>query len=246
MPEEEFLRSVAQGGGGSSPSGLCSEHLLPCLLTTKGQHAVYRAGLRVGAGEVPQGHDGSLGQAGRAGTLMGLKQSESKTRAITMGDALKKCVGRTLVRVHKASIRLAVSEHQFGVAVEGGSEAVVHAVRATLLGPLRGTHCLLPLDSKGAFDNVLRQAMVDFAWDTAEGALYPIANESPGHGPTVVFLYQDADHYEEEPPPRGAAGGSRGRSSRRLAARRGALGPSLAPKGANRVLPRCQPCTAGR
>ena len=93
-----------------------------------------------------------------AARMTALTKKDGSARGIATGHALRRLVARTLARQFMPQVEAACAPFQFALSTRAGTDCVGHIVRlATDLDP-RTT--VLSIDGTGAYDNVLREAML--------------------------------------------------------------------------------------
>eukprot|EP00973_Karenia_brevis_P040317 5570003-Karenia_brevis.AAC.1 len=90
--------------------------------------------------------------------MTGLQKPDGGVRGIATGTSLRRLVARTLARQFAEQIEKACAPYQFALSTRAGTDCVGHAVR--LLTDLDASATLLSIDGIGAYDHVLRDAML--------------------------------------------------------------------------------------
>jgi hypothetical protein len=91
-----------------------------------------------------------------------LVKKDGSLRPIACGDVWRRLSARCVCKEFSARFLEALSPHQFGVAVKGGSEVLVHAARLLYEGAQgQPDFFLLKFDFRNAFNCVSRQAFLD-------------------------------------------------------------------------------------
>jgi hypothetical protein len=111
--------------------------------------------------------------------LIPLIKDEKSLRPIAIGDLLLKMASlHAFTLVPQAVVFQSLQPEQYGVGVVGGAEHIIHLLRGT-----RGTHHVLSVDCRNAFNSVKKQTILD--------ALL----ESPTFHPLVdIFLFEYGSH----------------------------------------------------
>ena len=92
-------------------------------------------------------------------------------RALVVGDALRRLVGRTLAQAFAPHFEQACLPHLYGLSTHAGSEALPRVFRAAAEVDARAT--VLSVDAVGAFDHVSRQGDARRAPGLASAASAP-------------------------------------------------------------------------
>ena len=93
-----------------------------------------------------------------AARMTALTKKDGSARGIATGHAFRRLVARTLARQYMPQVEAACAPFQFALSTRAGTDCVGHVVRlATDLDP-RTT--VLSIDGIGAYDHVLREAML--------------------------------------------------------------------------------------
>jgi len=101
-------------------------------------------------------------------TLIGLPKPDGGTRPIAMGEVCTKIATRIAITRDEKELRNTFNNLQFGVAVRGGGERIVHAVREFTRSMVTKTsRCVLCIDFSNAFNAPLRTEMAK------QAALFP-------------------------------------------------------------------------
>ena len=90
--------------------------------------------------------------------LTALVKPTGSTRGIATGTTFRRLVARTLARQFGPAFEQACAPHQFALSTRAGTDCVGHLVR--FLTDSSPTATLLSIDGVGAFDHVLRTAML--------------------------------------------------------------------------------------
>ena len=93
-------------------------------------------------------------------TFLAVKQKPNgRVRALVVGDAFRRLVGRVLASHFVPQFQEACVPHQYGLSTRTGTEAVSRLLRAATEACPRAT--ILSVDAVGAFDHVSRGAMLE-------------------------------------------------------------------------------------
>ena len=119
--------------------------------------------------------------------LVALPKPDDGVRPIAIGDALLKLSGVILLNRFKTTIQKYFADLQFGCLCPGGTETVVHNVRADV----ESGHCLFTLDFSNAFNSPSRVALADALYSVqAFEAFWPIFDLEYGL-PSELFVFND-------------------------------------------------------
>ncbi|MDO9013575.1 MAG: reverse transcriptase domain-containing protein, partial [Polynucleobacter sp.] len=88
--------------------------------------------------------------------LIPLKKGDNDVRPIAIASCLRRLVARVVCYRSSRAFQAFFQPIQFGVAVAGGTEAIIHYARAHL--QKNPDHCLIQVDIKNAFNEISRQA----------------------------------------------------------------------------------------
>jgi len=93
-------------------------------------------------------------------TLIGLPKPDGGTRPIAMGEVFIKCATRIAIERDDKRLKETFKNLQFGVAVKGGGERIIHTVRNwTRTMTSKTSRCVLCIDFSNAFNAPLRTEM---------------------------------------------------------------------------------------
>ncbi|MDP3213170.1 MAG: reverse transcriptase family protein [Deltaproteobacteria bacterium] len=91
--------------------------------------------------------------------LIPLKKGEDDVRPIAIASCLRRLTSRLVCSKNAADFQAYFKPVQFGVAIRGGAEAIIHYTRAHL--KREPDHCLVQVDIKNAFNQVSRQSFFE-------------------------------------------------------------------------------------
>jgi ribonuclease HI len=92
----------------------------------------------------------------RDSTMVALDKGEGHVRPIAVGESIYRLCGRAVIKAHGAALADVLQPHQFGFAVKGGAECIVHLVHSKLR---EKQHTVATLDVSNAFNSVDRSHM---------------------------------------------------------------------------------------
>ena len=143
------LRTARRGAAATN------EHLRTLLDHEEDSQLLHCAAQRLAHADVPAPALAAV----RVGRLVALQKPNGwGVRALVVGDALHRLVGRTLAQAFAPHFEQACFPHQYGLSTRAGSEALPRVLRAAAEVDARAT--VLSVDAVGAFDHVSRQAML--------------------------------------------------------------------------------------
>ena len=93
-----------------------------------------------------------------AARMTALSKKDGSVRGIATGHAFRRLLARTLARQFMPQVEAACSPYQFALSIRAGTDCVGHAIR--LATDLDARLTVLSIDGVGAYDHVLRQAML--------------------------------------------------------------------------------------
>ena len=119
--------------------------------------------------------------------LTALRKKDGGLRPIACGDVWRRLTGRCVCKDSADLFRQALAPHQFGVAVSGGTEILVHTARLLYEKALdRPDFFLLKFDFRNAFNCISRQAFLDEV-ATKFPSLYPFVAQCYGAPSNLQF-----------------------------------------------------------
>ena len=109
-------------------------------------------------------------------TMVGLRKSDGGMRGIATGATFRRLVGRALAKQVGPAIEAACSPHQYALSTRAGTDCVGHVIRALTDADTSAT--LLSIDGVGAYDHVLRAAVLGGHWGRlgARVISYPLSS----------------------------------------------------------------------
>ena len=93
-----------------------------------------------------------------AASMTALQKHDGGVRGITTGTTFRRLVAKTLARQFSAEGEAVCAPYQFALSTRAGTDCVGHAIRAMTDADPMAT--VLSIDGMGAFDHVLRSAML--------------------------------------------------------------------------------------
>ncbi|CAI7774209.1 unnamed protein product, partial [Closterium sp. NIES-54] len=190
VSREVFLKLLSrrENGVGAGPSGTTFEHLREAALihatVSSHLHALVNIILR---GKLHQ----EVGKLLTASRLIALDKPDGGTRPIAIGECILRLAAKAALTQLAEAAREFFLPLQFGVAVPGGAEAVIHVVRtftAANLGAL-----VLQADLANAFNSVDRHAIATALKGSPLEPLLPSVQFSYGQ-PSTLHLDAAFDH----------------------------------------------------
>ncbi|CAI5526001.1 unnamed protein product [Closterium sp. Naga37s-1] len=171
-----------ENGVGGGPLGMTFEHLRDAAIAnatvTTHLHALVNTILQ---GKLPEEVCSLL----TSSRLIALAKPEGGTRPIAVGE----CVLRLAAKSALSSLAEAARSHflplQYCVAVQGGSEAIIHAARSYMSTHSDAT--ILQADLSNAFNSISREAIVAGLRGNALEGILPLVHSSYG-APAELFL----------------------------------------------------------
>jgi len=128
LPQPALLDCLrtARRGSAAGPSGATNEHLRILLDDEEDAQLLHGAGLRLARAELPP----AILEGLRVGRLVALRQPNGRVRALVVGDAFRRLVGRVLAKHFASQFQEACMPHQYGLSTRTGTEAVSRLLRA--------------------------------------------------------------------------------------------------------------------
>ncbi|CAI7748393.1 unnamed protein product [Closterium sp. NIES-54] len=189
VSREVFLKllSRCENGVGAGPSGTTFEHLHEAALihATVGYHlhALVNTILR---GKLCQ----EVGKLLTASRLIALDKPDGGTRPIAIGECVLRLAAKAALTQLAEAAREFFLPLQFGVAVPGGAEAVIHIVRTFTAA--NKDALVIQADLANAFNSVDRHAIATALKEQLE-PLLPLVHFSYGQ-PSILHLDAAFDH----------------------------------------------------
>ena len=158
--EAEVRKAISSFPAGSSggPSGLRPAHLKQLLQSPKAKElvsAVAQFCLILASGHLPEGAREVICSA----RLFASGKDNKKIRPIAVGDVLRRLTGKLLLHTFGDTASELLAPQQLGIAVSGGMEGLIHAVRGWYQSHPKD-ECLLKIDFRNAFNCVHRQLVL--------------------------------------------------------------------------------------
>ncbi|CAI5508262.1 unnamed protein product [Closterium sp. Naga37s-1] len=157
-PYEVFSKVLGrcEMGVGAGPSGTTFEHLRDASLINasvgKHLHALVNTIL---TGKLPL----AIAELLTASRLIALTKPGGGTRPIAIGESITRLAAKTALTLTAGAARDFFLPHQFGVAVPGGAEAIIHITRTFLT--VNPGALVLQADLANAFNSVNRGAIAE-------------------------------------------------------------------------------------
>ncbi|CAI5497961.1 unnamed protein product [Closterium sp. Naga37s-1] len=156
-------------GVGAGPSGTTFEHLRDAALINhsvgKHLHALVNTIL---TGKLPP----AVAELLTASRLIALSKPDGGTRPIAIGESITRLAAKTALTLTAGAARVFFLPHQFGVAVPGGAEAIIHITRTYLT--VNTGALVLQADLANAFNSVNRDAIITSLRDSSLASLLPL------------------------------------------------------------------------
>ncbi|CAI7742787.1 unnamed protein product [Closterium sp. NIES-53] len=184
IPHADFAKMLGRckNGVGAGPSGMTFEHLRDAAITnalvSTHLHALVNTIL---GGNLPA----SVANLLTASRLIALAKPGGGARPIAIGECLTRLAAKAALSAMGEAAREFFLPLQYGVAVPGGAETVIHTARAYL--DAHPTSMVLQADIANAFNSVSRQAIATALQDPALSPLLPFVKLTYGN-PSQLFL----------------------------------------------------------
>ena len=95
--------------------------------------------------------------------MTALQKPDGGVRGIATGTSFRRLVAKTLARQFSKQVETTCAPFQFALSTRAGTDCVGHAIRALTDADLTAT--VLSIDGIGAYDHVLRSAMMSKLFD---------------------------------------------------------------------------------
>ncbi|CAI7852808.1 unnamed protein product [Closterium sp. NIES-54] len=181
------LLSRCENGVGAGPSGTTFEHLRDASMTNATVcthlHALVNTLL---AGNLP----GPVADLLTASRLIALSKPGGGARPIAIGECMTRLAAKAALTVMGESARDQFLPLQYGVAVPGGAEAIIHAARS--FTDSRPQCLVLQTDIANAFNSISRQAIIEAIQDNKLSPLLPLVKLTYGN-PSQLLLDANFD-----------------------------------------------------
>ncbi|CAI7862682.1 unnamed protein product [Closterium sp. NIES-53] len=181
------LLSRCKNGVGAGPSRTTFEHLRDASITNATVcthlHALVNTLL---AGNLP----GPVADLLTASRLIALSKPGGGARPIAIGECLTHLAAKVALTVMGESARDHFLPLQYGVAVPGGTEAIIHAARS--FTDSRPQCLVLQTDIANAFNSISRQAIIEAIQDNKLSPLLPLVKLAYGN-PSQLLLDANFD-----------------------------------------------------
>ncbi|CAI7790541.1 unnamed protein product [Closterium sp. NIES-53] len=184
IPHAEFAKMMGrcENGVGAGPSGMTFEHLRDAAITnalvSTHLHALVNT---IMGGNLPA----SVANLLTASRLIALAKPGGGARPIAIGECLTRLAAKAALSAMGDAAREFFLPLQYGVAVPGGAETVIHAARAYL--DAHPTSLVLQADIANAFNSVSRHAIATALQDPALSPLLPFVKLTYGN-PSQLLL----------------------------------------------------------
>ena len=135
-------------------------------------------------GHVPQ----EVARAYMLARMTALRKSAGGARGIATGTCIRRLCARTLARQFGQEMEHACAPFQFALSTQAGTGSVGHLIR--LLTDLDPEATVLSIDDIGAYDHVLRSAMLGKLWSLPQARkLLPFLKfQGFAHAPTLFCV----------------------------------------------------------
>ncbi|CAI7810720.1 unnamed protein product, partial [Closterium sp. NIES-54] len=189
-PYEVFSKALGrcEMGVGAGPSGTTFEHLRDATLINasvgKHLHALVNTML---TGKLPP----PVADLLTASCLIALTKPGGGTRRIAIGESLTCLAAKTALTLTAGAARDFFLPHQFGVAVPGGADAIIHITRTYLT--VNPGALVLQADLANAFNSVSRAAIAESLRGSTLAPLLPLVKLSYGQ-PSSLCLDAGFSH----------------------------------------------------
>ncbi|CAI7912819.1 unnamed protein product, partial [Closterium sp. NIES-54] len=179
-----------ENGVGAGPSRMTFEHLRDASIT----NASVRTHLHALVNTILGGNlPGPVATLLTASRLIALAKPGGGARPIAIGECLTRLAAKAALMVMGEAARDFFLPLQYGVAVPGGAETVIHAARAFL--DSHPNSLVLQADIKNAFNSISRQAIATALHAPELSPLLPLVKLTYGN-PSQLFL---DSNYNSEP-----------------------------------------------
>ncbi|CAI7844594.1 unnamed protein product [Closterium sp. NIES-53] len=181
------LLSRCENGVGAGPSGTTFEHLRDASITNATVcthlHALVNTLL---AGNLP----GPVADLLTASRLIALSKPGGGARPIAIGECMTRLTAKVALTVMGESAQDHFLPLQYGVAVPGGAEEIIHAARS--FTDSRPQCLVLQTDIANAFNSISQQAIIEAIQDNKLSPLLPLVKLTYGN-PSQLLLDANFD-----------------------------------------------------
>ncbi|CAI7823449.1 unnamed protein product [Closterium sp. NIES-54] len=191
----ETLREIlakCPNGVGARPSGTCYEHLRDRALANEEVLLLFAKVVNRLLSSFQDPHVQDLHLPCH---LIALEKPHGGVRPIAIGEALLRVVAKAALQSLVPKIRDFFLPVQFGVAVPGGAECIIHTVRSLLREDER--RIALQLDVENAFNSVERQAFLSaLQWSNLSSILPLVCNLYDGPSCLLIDARLGQNHIQ--------------------------------------------------
>ena len=166
-------------GSGSGPSGWKYEHFKALASKTGTAHNFLSLCNFVATGSIPD----DIVKLLSASRLIALPKANGDVRPIAVGECLRRLTAKVICQQKKESFTIFFSPLQHGVAVDGGSELLIHHI--SLLLESHPDWVLLKTDIKNAFNSVERAHLLPEVAKVFPDIYHHVHQMYYGFGPLV-------------------------------------------------------------
>ena len=151
-----FTKCLKESPSGTAPGpgGCANEFLRVCLDDEESLQLLYLAAQDLASGRAPpEAYDLFM-----LATMTALSKKDGGVRGITTGTSFRRLVAKSLARQFGEEVERVCAPFQFALSTRAGTDCVGHAIR--LAADLDPRATVLSIDGVGAYDHVLRSAML--------------------------------------------------------------------------------------
>ncbi|CAI7855558.1 unnamed protein product, partial [Closterium sp. NIES-54] len=128
---------------------------------------------------------GSVANLLTASRLIALAKPGGGARPIAIGECLTRLAAKAALLIRREPVRDFFLPLQYGVAVPGGAEAVIHAARA--FSDARPDSLVLQADISNAFNSISRAAIADALHEPTLSPLLPLVKLTYGNSSQLLL-----------------------------------------------------------
>ena len=156
MSKKDLFSSIrgSPRGSGCGPSGWRYEHIRLSLRACPVSDHLYKACAVIARGHLPH----SISSLLSASRLIAIPKKNGDVRPIAVGEVFRRITAKVICNQLKSNFSDHFSPLQHGVAVEGGSEMLVHHIQLALES--NPSWALLKTDMSNAFNSVNRSNLL--------------------------------------------------------------------------------------